>query len=140
MRRVRWSGVVVAVVLLVDSSVWVLAKARLGMVAYHAEANELAVCPAVMNEVLRGARDSRDYKRIREMFLTLVVLDRDVPLERFEEAAQLYTRCREAGYTVRNSFDCLIAATAIAHDATLLHRDSDFEYIARVMPLRLQRI
>lgn len=131
---------VVAVVLLVDSSVWVLAKVRVGMVAYHAEGNELAVCPAIMSEVLRGARDSRDYKRIREMFLSLVVLDRDVPLERFEEAAQLYTRCRESGYTVRNSFDCLIAATAIAHDATLLHRDSDFEYIARVMPLRLQRI
>lgn len=130
---------VVAAVLLVDSSVWILVRERVLSLGYYAEGNELAVCPPVVNEVLRGARDSRHYKRIRDTFLSLVMLDRELTLDRFEEAAQLYARCREAGYTVRSGFDCLIAATAIAHDAVLLHRDSDFEYIARVMPLRLQR-
>jgi predicted nucleic acid-binding protein len=129
-------------VLLVDSSAWVILESGRSTGALRRMANydEIAVCPAVISEVLRGTRDSRQYQRVRDALLSTVVLDSDVPLVRFEEAAQLYVRCREAGFTVRNSFDCLIAATALAFDATLLHRDSDFEYIARVMPLRLQRV
>jgi hypothetical protein len=32
---------------------------------------------------------------------------------------------------------CLIAAVAMRHGATLLHRDQDFEVIARHTPLRV---
>ena len=32
--------------------------------------------------------------------------------------------------------DCLIAAIALRHDVTLVHKDRDFEVLARVTPLR----
>jgi predicted nucleic acid-binding protein len=54
-----------------------------------------------------------------------------------EAAAGLYRRCRVGGETVRKLEDCLIAAVALRHDATLLHHDHDFEVIARHAPLRV---
>lgn len=64
------------------------------------------------------------------------VLDAPTPFERFEEAAQLYLLCRDAGVTP-SATDCLVAACAIAHRIPLLHDDADFLHIARVAPLRL---
>ena len=55
----------------------------------------------------------------------------------YEAAADLSRRCRAAGETVRNLTDCLIAAVAVRSGATLLHRDHDFEVIARHTPLRI---
>jgi predicted nucleic acid-binding protein len=40
---------------------------------------------------------------------------------------------------VRSLLDCLIAAIAIRHDATLVHRDRDFDTLAAVSPLRAER-
>jgi predicted nucleic acid-binding protein len=48
-----------------------------------------------------------------------------------EAAASLYRACRRGGRTVRKLPDCLIAAVAIRTGAQLLHRDSDFDAIAR---------
>jgi predicted nucleic acid-binding protein len=41
------------------------------------------------------------------------------------------------GETVRKLEDCLVAAVALRHGATLLHRDHDFEVIARHAPLQV---
>ena len=67
------------------------------------------------------------------------MFDAPMDVEIFEEAAQLYRRCRNAGYTVRSAHDCLIAASAIRHGLALLQNDHDFELIARVSPLRLAK-
>jgi predicted nucleic acid-binding protein len=56
----------------------------------------------------------------------------------YEAAAELYRRCRSGGEVVRNLTDCLIAAVAVRHGATLLHRDHDFEVVARHTPLRVE--
>jgi hypothetical protein len=105
-----------------------------------ASGEQIAVCPPVVHEFLRGAQNVRRYLLAREMFRSLTILDSPMPLERYEEAARLYMTCRDKGVTVRKGFDCLIAATAVAHDATVLHRDNDFDNIARVMPLKAKRI
>jgi predicted nucleic acid-binding protein len=52
-----------------------------------------------------------------------------------EAAAGLYRRCRRAGETVRKLTDCLIAVVAMRAGAALLHRDQDFDVIARHAPL-----
>jgi predicted nucleic acid-binding protein len=54
-------------------------------------------------------------------------------------AARLYRTARTRGVTVRSSVDCLIAARALPHDLEVLHRDGDFDAIARVYPLRQRR-
>ena len=47
----------------------------------------------------------------------------------------LYRAARRAGLTVRSSVDCLIAACAIRHGFTVLHRDRDFPVLAKISPL-----
>ena len=55
-------------------------------------------------------------------------------LRTYEAAADLYRRCRAVGITVRSTIDCLIARIALEHNATLLHRDRDYERIAQIEP------
>ncbi len=122
-------------VVLVDSSAWIeVERGRTSLSAIVDD--EVAVCPVVVMEVLRGARDLRRYHRGREMFTFVRVLDAPTPLDRFEEAARIYLQCRDAGVTPSTA-DCLVTACAIAHDIALVHNDRDFAYIAKVVPLRL---
>jgi predicted nucleic acid-binding protein len=44
------------------------------------------------------------------------------------------------GVTVRSPVDCLIAACAIRHGATALHRDRDFDLLARITSLQSRRV
>jgi predicted nucleic acid-binding protein len=52
-----------------------------------------------------------------------------------EEAARIYRGCRGSGETVRSLSDCLVAAIAIRNDVPVLHRDRDYDVIARYFPL-----
>ena len=60
-------------------------------------------------------------------------------LEAFEttwrKAARICFDLRRRGTTLASAVDCCIAQIAMENDATLLHRDRDFESIARVRPL-----
>jgi predicted nucleic acid-binding protein len=49
-------------------------------------------------------------------------------------AAALYARCRWAGYTICSPNDCLIAASCIELQESLLHQDAGFERIAQIAP------
>jgi len=74
------------------------------------------------------------------VLLESLILDSPTPLARFEEAALLYLRCRSYGYAM-TGFDCLIAASAIAHEIELLHTDEDFDRIQRIEPrLKIRRL
>lgn len=85
-------------------------------------------------EVLRGVRLDH-YDPTRAMLMKATMLDAPTPMERFEEAAELYRRCRTIGVTPSTS-DCLVAVCALAYEIPLLHDDRDFEQIKRVVPLR----
>jgi predicted nucleic acid-binding protein len=117
-----------------------MASVRRGFFDEHAPDEEIAACPPVIQEYLQGTGGTKLFEAAREMFLSGPILDSPVPLERYEQAAWLYLRCRDAGFTIRKNNDLVIAATAIAHDVRLLHNDSDFDYIARVTSLRALRI
>jgi predicted nucleic acid-binding protein len=53
------------------------------------------------------------------------------PMIDTDAAAAVHRACRRGGETVRNLTDCLIAVAALRLGAPLLHRDRDFEAIAR---------
>jgi hypothetical protein len=55
-----------------------------------------------------------------------------------EAAASLFRTCRRNGATVRKLIDCLIAATAIRADVSVLHADADDDTLARHTPLRIE--
>jgi len=124
-------------VVLVDSSVWILAERhRFAITQLLPPEEQVAICPIIFQEVVRGAADEAGYLRIRRVLLAAEMLDASVPFERFEQAARVFFDCRKAGVTPRSSVDCLVAATAIAHDVAVLHDDRDFEHIARVLSLK----
>jgi predicted nucleic acid-binding protein len=102
------------------------------------EVAEIATCPVIVQEVLRGVQSRKHYRMLRDTLFGTIMLDSPTPLERFEQAAQVYLACRDKAITPRSGIDCLIAATALAYDATVLHDDRDFEHIAKVLPLRTQ--
>jgi predicted nucleic acid-binding protein len=101
---------------------------------------EIVTCPPVIQEVLQGFRDERAFRAARDAMLALPCVDSPLPLGRFEEAATLYRAARRAGVTVRSSIDCLIAASALAHDLEVLHSDRDFDLLASVSALQSRAI
>jgi hypothetical protein len=124
-------------VLLVDTSAWVEVfrrPPRLDLDA-HGGLDEVVTCLPVIQEVLQGFRDERAFRVAREAMLALPLIESPLPRERFLDAPVLYRDARRAGYTVRSAIDCLIAACALRHGLTVLHRDRDFSLLAKVSPL-----
>jgi hypothetical protein len=94
----------------------------------------------VVQEVLQGFRVEQAYQVAREAMMALPIVDSPMPSERYLEAAALFRSARRAGLTVRSGVDCLIAACAIRHNLTVVHRDRDYTALARVSPLRANAV
>ena len=128
--------------ILIDTSAWVEFLRDTGSaVCNRVEAlldDEIATCDMVHLEVFAGARDELHLRHFRGLLARAVSLP-TAPAD-YEQAAALYRRCRRRGETVRKPADCLIAAVAIRADAALLHKDSDFDVLARHTELRIDRV
>jgi predicted nucleic acid-binding protein len=127
---------------LVDTSVWIEvfrkpSRFDLTSVVYL---DEVVTCLPVIQEVLQGFLDERAFRIARDAMFALPILESPVPSGAYEEAAQLYRSARRVGVTVRSSVDCLIAACAIRHGIPVLHHDRDFSLLARVSPLKEQKV
>ena len=96
---------------------------------------EIAVCDAVLMEVLAGARDESHLVMLRRLLARATVLPTTVA--DYDDAAALYRRCRRQGETVRKLMDCLIASVAIRAGVAVLHRDADFDVLARHTELQI---
>jgi predicted nucleic acid-binding protein len=131
-------------VILADTSAWVEylratgSPVHLRLRKLIADEGELATTEVVVMELLAGESSPEGVGRLRRLLGRFDVLSVE-GLADYEAAAELYRRCRAGGDTVRNLTDCLIAAVAVRTGATLLHRDHDFEVIARHTPLRTER-
>jgi predicted nucleic acid-binding protein len=128
-------------VILVDTSIWVevFQRNRPLDLAATVDFDDVVVCPPIVQEVLQGIRDAEAHRVARDAMLALPILEAPMPLEVWLEASQLYRTARNAGITVRSATDCLIAACALRHDAVLLHRDRDYDHLARVSSLRVRQ-
>lgn len=89
----------------------------------------LATCDVIRMEVLAGARGRVHLADLRALLARCANLP--LSAEDYEAAASLYRTCRQGGDTVRKLVDCLIAAAAIRHDVPVLHRNADFDALAR---------
>jgi len=81
-------------------------------------------------EVLQGARDEREYKRLKDYLSTQRICFLPETIELYEKAALLFFNLRRQGFTPRSTIDILIALTAMENDLFLLHNDRDFDMIA----------
>ena len=86
-------------------------------------------------ELFAGARDESSLDYIRHILEQATI----IPMQAsdYENAAELYRRCRRRGETVRKLIDCLIAAVAIRAEIPILHNDRDFEVLARHTELQI---
>ncbi len=122
--------------ILIDSSAWIEMLRQTGSPADRrlraaiGGNEQLATVGVVLLELLAGARDEAHAKDLRRLLARCRLLRQEEPSDH-EAAAALYRACRRGGSTIRRLPDCLIAAVAIRHGIELLHRDSDFDEIAR---------
>jgi predicted nucleic acid-binding protein len=131
---------------LVDSSAWIEYFRRTGsradvQVSDLVERPEPAagVTEPVVMELLGGARDSANFRRIRRL-TTAMPLCPVLPEVDFTEAGALFKMLRDKGITIRSWNDCLIAAVAWRYEATLVHADADFDRIASRYPVQVMSL
>lgn len=92
--------------------------------------NRLATCEVIALELLYSSRGPKDYERLWRRLGSFVWLSVDADVTRM--ALTLQRRLVRRGQRRRSIADLLIAATALIHDATILHYDKDFDLIAQV--------
>jgi len=100
------------------------------------EGLEIALTPIVVQEILQGARDEPEWRRLRRYLQTQTILSPHNPMATHIAAARIYYDCRRRGLTVRSTLDCVVAQIAIEHGVPLLHDDRDYDAIARVRALK----
>ena len=129
--------------ILPDTSAWIEFDGGSGSAVHRRLAaaiekgEALATTGMVMFEVLAGARDEQRAHDLRRLLARCRFLALDEPSDA-EIGAAIYRACRRAGTPPRPGPDCLIAAVAIRTGTRLLHRDSDFDLIARHSALVLE--
>ncbi|MCU0990440.1 MAG: PIN domain nuclease [Xanthomonadales bacterium] len=125
--------------ILIDSSAWIEYLRDTGSpVCQRVEdllKERMATCDVIRMEVLAGARDDHHLQQLRGLLARATNLPVE-PVD-YEMAAALFRSCRQQGHTVRTLVDCLIAAVAIRAGVPILHRDSDFEVLARHSTLEI---
>lgn len=133
--------------ILADSSAWIEFQRATGspvdarLTAAIKADERLAIVGLIVLEVLAGARDEQQARQLNRLLARCRLVALEEPSD-YEAAAALYRACRRGGITIRRLPDCLIAAVAIRTDARLLHRDADFDAIARhssLQTVELQR-
>ena len=92
-----------------------------------------AISIFTFQEVLQGARNGKEYEKLRDYLGTQTILGLPYDLTFHEEAAKAYIRLRSQGKTIRSTVDLLIAMTAVREGAALLHNDRDFDQLAGVL-------
>jgi predicted nucleic acid-binding protein len=97
---------------------------------------EIALTPGIAQEVIQGARDETEWRTLKRYLASQRMIHLADPLRSHLEAARIYYECRRRGLTVRSSFDCVVAQTALEHGVPLLHGDRDYEAIRQVRPLK----
>ena len=94
------------------------------------------ICPVIYQEILQGIRDDGTFEDIKNILHDFNMLKFNI-MEVTNTAIEIYRRLRKAGITIRKSNDCLIASYAILGDVYLLHKDRDFNEIAKQFKLNI---
>ena len=124
---------------LVDQSIWSRVERAPeidALMRQVARDHTIVTCPPQVFEYCHAARNPRDYQRRRDFIDSFFALRRhptNVDVLDLQQALWDNGLMRAAG-----AIDLLIAAYAIANDATVLSADRDFDAIARASGDRLR--
>ncbi|MFV2198092.1 PIN domain nuclease [Nocardiopsis sp. LOL_012] len=90
----------------------------------------IAMCEMIALELLYSARNTTDYERLRVGYEKLPWLETDNRAMR--RAIEVQHELARKGQHRRALADLIIAATAEAHGATVVHYDKDYDLISTV--------
>ena len=126
---------------LVDTGVWIdflggrKTKEAEIVVSLLKKEETLAFTGIILQELMQGCSGEKDADAIEKHFLPFIEI---FPQRRtYKLAAKIYRDCRNRGFTIRSSVDCLIAACAIEQGCFVHHRDRDFFVIEKVCGLKV---
>ncbi len=88
-------------------------------------------------ELLQGAKNEQEWQQLDTYLSTQYYFE--TTDDTWRDAARIYFELRKNGITINSPIDCCIAQLAIESHVLLLHRDKDFEMIARIRPLAAER-
>lgn len=94
--------------------------------------DRVAIAGPILIELIQGTRNREEKENLKDYvkgLRWLTVID-----DHWYKSAELAFELRRKGIT-SSAVDTLIATLAIEYNCTLLHRDSDFDRIARHSPL-----
>jgi len=123
-----------------DSSVWIPFFANMPGAAPEKLARlieveaDVCICGPTLMELLQGVRHAAQKRKVSAALESFEFLAQG--RETFLMAGEIYRTCRAKGFTIRSSMDCLIAATALEHDAYVLHNDRNFDAMAQFFPIK----
>lgn len=127
--------------ILIDTSAWIEYFRATGSAAavevrrlLSTGPDHVVMCEPIAMEILSGAVDDAHHAKLEQLVNGLPSLKLDDAVD-FRGAAVIYRAARRAGSTIRSVNDCLIAAVAIRHGVSIIHRDADFEVIAAITSL-----
>ena len=120
--------------LLADTSVWIeflraTESAQARRLRDAIAGREVVVIDPILLEVMAGAQ--RDSVASLQRLLVAQHVEGLTPRLDWLDAARIYRELRRHGETLRSQMDALIAAVAIRLAVPVLHRDRDFDTIAR---------
>ena len=120
-------------VVLVDTSVWILALRKSPLAPVRDEVdhllaeNRVAIVPMIRLELLGGIKSANEFERLKGRLDAL----RQIPADEanWEIAAELSFKLRQRGKVIPYA-DILIGSAAILANALLLHADRHFDLMA----------
>jgi predicted nucleic acid-binding protein len=119
---------------LIDTSGWICFFARRGYedmkkaISILLDEDRVAIAGPILVELFQGARDAEEKENIKDYAKGLHWLH--IADEHWYKSAELIFQLRKKGVT-SSMIDILIAVLAMDYQCTLLHKDSDFDRIAR---------
>jgi len=87
----------------------------------------------IYQEVLQGANSENAFLSLKEYLSSQTFYHPKNSIIESELSAKIYFKCRNAGITIRSTVDCTIVQTCITHNLYLLHNDSDFTNIKKII-------
>jgi hypothetical protein len=90
--------------------------------------------------VLRGIKKDSEYRKVKQNFESYRFYTLNNQKKAAEDSAMIYRTCRAKGLTIRKANDCMIALVALAFNLPILHKDKDFDNIAKVYPLKTIKV
>ncbi len=119
---------------LIDTSGWICFFARRGYedmkkaISILLDEDRVAIAGPILVELIQGVRGVEEKQNIHDYTKGLYWLQ--ITDEHWHKSAELIFQLRRKGVT-SSIIDVLIAVLAIDYQYPLLHKDSDFDHIAR---------